>query len=869
MLINLVNNIAFLVALVAAGQIVVSHFHRKTLSRQVVLGLLFGFVTLLGMVNPLNFVPGVIFDGRSIVLAVAGVVGGGVTAAIAAGVAAVYRYQLGGPGAIVGVVVILQSALLGVLARQWWLRRDSVPGAVHYLVLGVIVQLAQLAAFTRIPNRAGFAFIEQAWWILLLFYPLATMLLCLIFRNYEQQLIDQEALKSAQEATARERVILRTLIDTLPDLVWLKDPKGVYLACNKRFEEFFGAPEQAIVGKTDYDFTDRELADFFRAHDELAMKKGGPSINEEEVTFASDGHRELLETTKAPMRDAAGNLVGVLGIGHDVTDSRNVADKLVTQQRRLQSILDGTDVGTWEWNVQAGETVFNERWAEIVGHRLSELEPTSMQTWAQFVLPEDLERSNRLLEEHFAGRSDFYDCEVRVRHRDGHWVWVHDRGRVATWTEDGKPLLMAGTRQDISSRKAAEAELARYRQHLEELVLARTTELNDARVAAEAANRAKSAFLANMSHELRTPMNGVLGMLELASRRMTDPRGLEQLGKSKESAEHLLAVLNDILDISKIEADRMNLEQVGFTLGDVLGKLLALLGHRAEEKRLALSVDLDPELRRMPLLGDPLRIGQVLLNLTGNALKFTEQGSIVLRARLLEDGPEGVRLRIEVADTGIGIAPADQARLFAAFEQADGSTTRRYGGTGLGLAISKRLVTLMGGEIGVDSTPGRGSTFWFTIRVGKDAAPVAAAHVGHQEGAEARVKAGFAGARVLLAEDEPVNQEVSRWLLEGAGLVVDLAEDGQQALDLARRNRYALILMDMQMPVMSGPDATRAIRALPGHARTPILAMTANALDEHREACMAAGMNDHIAKPVVPEALFGVLLKWLTAPPTG
>jgi PAS domain S-box-containing protein len=865
MLINLINNIAFLVALVAAGQIVVAHFHRKALSRQVVLGLLFGFVTLLGMVNPFNFLPGVIFDGRSIVLSVAGAVGGGVAAVIAAGIAAIYRYQLGGNGAVVGIMVIAQSALLGVLARQWWMRRDAPPRAAHYLALGLIVQLAQLAAFTQIPNQAGYAFIEQAWWILLLFYPLATMLLCLIFRNYEQQLIDQEAAKSAQEATARERVILRTLIDTIPDLVWLKDPRGVYLACNRRFEAFFGAPEKAIVGKTDHDFIDRELADLFRAHDAIAMKKGAASINEEEVTFASDGHRELLETTKAPMRDTAGNLVGVLGIGHDITEHRAVADKLVTQQRRLQSILDGTDVGTWEWNVQTGATVFNERWAEIIGYRLAELEPISIQTWIDSVHPDDLERSNHLLEAHFAGRSDFYDCEVRMRHRDGHWVWVHDRGRVATRTSDGKPLLMAGTHQDITFRKETEVELTRYRQQLEDLVQERTAELDKARIAAEAANRAKSAFLANMSHELRTPMNGVLGMIELASRRMSDPRGLEQLRKAKESAEHLLGVLNDILDISKIEADRLSLETVRFTLADVLRKLVGLLGHRAEEKRIELAVDIEPELGRIPLLGDPLRIGQVLLNLTGNAIKFTEQGSIVLRGRVLDDGPAGVHLRIEVADTGIGIAPADLDRLFAAFEQADGSTTRRYGGTGLGLAISKRLVTMMGGEIGVESAPGRGSTFWFTVRLGRDAEPVAAPSVAVHDGAEALVKARFSGCRVLLAEDEPVNQEVSRCLLEGAGLVVDLAEDGRQAIDLARRNCYAVILMDMQMPVMNGVDAAQAIRALPEHARTPILAMTANALDEHRQVCLAAGMNDHIAKPVVPEMLFETLLKWMSA----
>jgi PAS domain-containing protein len=273
MLINLINNIAFLVALVAIGLIVLKRFHHDALNRQVLLGLLFGGVALLGMLNPVTFAPGLIFDGRSIVLSVAGVVGGVGAAAIAAGMAAIYRYQLGGIGATVGVMVVLVSAVLGVLARQWWSQRKITPSSLHYLALGVLVQLAQLAAFTQVPERAGYPFIEQAWWVLLLAYPPATMLLCLIFRDQEQRLEQQQALQAAQEAAMRERSMLRTLIDTLPDLVWLKDPKGVYLACNHRFEQFFGASEREIVGKTDYDFVDKALADFFRDKDRAALER--------------------------------------------------------------------------------------------------------------------------------------------------------------------------------------------------------------------------------------------------------------------------------------------------------------------------------------------------------------------------------------------------------------------------------------------------------------------------------------------------------------------------------------------------------------------------------------------------------------------
>ena len=445
----------------------------------------------------------------------------------------------------------------------------------------------------------------------------------------------------------------------------------------------------------------------------------------------------------------------------------------------------------------------------------------------------------------------------------GQTLWLRT-SKVPLRNQDNETIGVLGIYEDITESRQAEAELEKHRHHLEALVQERTAALSIAKEAAEAANRAKSSFLANMSHELRTPMNAIMGMTYLALRNTADPELIDQLTTVRKASGHLLAVISDILDISRIEAERLHLERIDLELGDVLENLTTLIGQDIAEKGLQLVVEIAPELAGQALLGDPLRLGQILLNLTSNAIKFSAAGAVTLRVLLVEEHPANLLLRFEVQDAGIGISTEDQRRLFTAFEQADGSMTRRYGGTGLGLAISKRLAQMMGGSIGVDSQLGAGSRFWFTARLDKAERRAEAAPRPDTLSAEDQLRSAYAGARILLVEDDRVNREVLRSLLEDAGLKVDPARDGVEAVELAQRSEYDLILMDVQMPNMNGVDAARLVRSLPGRQAVPILAMTAHAFDEDRQRCLEAGMNDHLAKPVAPKLLFETLLEWLS-----
>lgn len=589
--------------------------------------------------------------------------------------------------------------------------------------------------------------------------------------------------------------------------------------------------------------------------------------------FVASGEEEALAKTndRARLYQWFGSVLSLLVLGfsfaitRDITKRKQTEIKLANSEMHLRTIIENEpecvkvlapDGNLLQMNRAGLNMIEAESIDQVRGHPVTTI-----------ISPEHRAAFSALNERVNRGESGILEFEIAGLKGGHRWLETH---AVPLRDASGTITGLLGVTRDITDKKAAIEELEHHRHHLEDLVTARTNELVIAKEAAEAANRAKSTFLATMSHELRTPMNAIMGMTSIALRHVKDPKLKDQLEKIDSASKHLLHVINDILDISKIEAERLSLEHICFRLGEPLENLMSLIGHKANEKGLQVDIELASGLLNLGVMGDPMRLGQILLNLAGNAIKFTQAGSIILRCRVAEDNENDMLLRWEVADTGIGITADDQKRLFTAFEQADGSMARKYGGTGLGLAISKRLVKMMGGEMGVESEPGQGSTFWFTVRLDKavdiDSKPHPITSV---RPAEERLLDEHTGARVLLVEDEPINQEVSSGLLEDAGLVVDLASDGKEAVAMAQQCRYDLILMDMQMPVMNGIDATLAIRAESLNKATPIIAMTANAFAEDRERCLEAGMRDFIAKPVAPEQLYKTLLQWLKLPGSG
>lgn len=527
----------------------------------------------------------------------------------------------------------------------------------------------------------------------------------------------------------------RSLFRALPDLIWVKDTQGYYLRCNRRFEDFFGAKEEEILGKTDYDFVDKEIADSFRENDLLAIESGGSRANEEEVTYANDGHKEFLETIKTPLYNGEGEVTGVLGIGRDLS-------------------------------------------------------------------------------------------------------------------------------QHIMTKN----ELKKHQEDLEKIVWERTKELESMVIRANSGSRAKSEFLANMSHEIRTPMTSIIGMTTLALKTDDDEKKNSYIEKSNESATNLLGLINDILDFSKIEAGKLEVENIFFNLSHTLYNIANLLKSKMEEKHQKFNVQINSDLSSN-YVGDPLRLGQVLLNLLSNAVKFTpNNGEIDVLVSVVESDIEKSKLLFSVVDNGIGISKEFEEKIFDAFDQADNSFSRKYGGTGLGLAISKRLVNLMGGEISFENNSKGGATFSFTVSLKKVCALEDRSLDNVEDGKERKMEDALNsidGLEILLVDDTPENQEVISEFLEMEGAHVTVASNGLEAIEILKSKSFDGVLMDCQMPIMDGYEATQKIRQELHLLRLPIVAITGNVMKEDIEKTKSSGMNDIIAKPIQMDDFYLKIARWM------
>jgi len=646
----------------------------------------------------------------------------------------------------------------------------------------------------------------------------------------------------------------RSLIEAIPNPFYYKDNGGRIQACNVACERYLGRSRNEIIGRTSYELVPRELADVYSAADRALFDRPGIQAIETKARWADGSLRDVV-LHKATVAGADGSPIGIAGIVFDITDRKSAEEQL----RKLSLAVEQSPASIVITDLKANVEYVNEAFVRATGYRREEIlgrNPRLLQSGT--TAPESYIGLWKALS---SGTS--WSGEFRNRRKDGREL-IEFAHITPIRQPDGSISHYLSIQEDITEKKHMTEELLRHRHHLEEIVASRTEQLAEARQRADSANRSKSAFLANMSHEIRTPMNAIIGLTHLLRRDDPTPPQAERIGKIDVAANHLLSIINDILDLSKIEAGKLEIEHTNFELNAVLDHVRSLIAEQARIKGLTLTVD--PGAVPLWLRGDPTRLRQALLNYAGNAVKFTESGSIALRAILLDERDGQLSVRFEVQDTGVGIPPEKLGGLFRAFEQADTSTTRQYGGTGLGLAITKRLALLMGGDAGADSVPGQGSTFWFTAVVQRGHGAIPATRKGRED-AEAELRNSCFGARLLLAEDDPINREVALELLHGVGLTAEVACNGREALQMAARDHYDLVLMDMQMPQLNGLDATRAIRRLPGWAKIPVLAMTANAFSDDRAACEDAGMNDFIAKPVNPDALYETLLRWLRRMP--
>jgi PAS domain S-box-containing protein len=651
--------------------------------------------------------------------------------------------------------------------------------------------------------------------------------------------------REAEEGLTHERHLLHTLMDNLPDAIYFKDSASRFVRINKALSSYFGLSDPAqAVGKTDFNFFTREHTQLALADEQEIIRTGRPLVGKEERRSWIDGRVRWLSTTKMPFRDRGGAIVGTFGVSRDITKVKLAEEALRESEERFRGTFENAAVGIAHTGLDGRWVRVNEKFCAILGYTVPELLRLG---WRDLTHPDDVAASDEYLTELLRGERRSYSQEKRYVRKDGSVVWA-DLAVSLQRDAAGEPAYVIGVIQDITGRKKVEEELRRAKEE------------------AVAANRAKDEFLANVSHEIRTPMNAILGMTELALDTPLTEDQRQCLRTVKSAADNLLVIINDLLDFSKIEAGKMELDPAPFSLRTAVADTLRSLAVRAHAKGLELVCHVQPDVPDA-LVGDAGRVRQVLLNLVDNAIKFTDHGEVVVRVGC-EMGPIGrmgpigpispirpispvsespeARLTFEVHDTGIGIPKDKQTSIFRAFEQEDTSTTRKYGGTGLGLTIASRLAALMGGEITVESEPGRGSTFTFTARFGIDPHPPDAAadppSVPHD-------------LPVLIVDDNATNRHILAEWLRGWRMEAEAVGGGREALDALRRGvsrsrPYALVLLDARMPDVSGLELADQIRQRPELSATRLVLLTSGDRPGDAARSRELRVDAHLLKPV-------------------
>lgn len=777
------------------------------------------------------------------------------------------RVLLHRPEELVPTVFFL-IALYGYLRAGEW-RRNAFD---HWLILALVISVVGQTAFMSLSERLFDTAFDMAHLLKIATYLcVLTGLLINMSAAFRQAAERGSALRRAKEkaeAAAAELAAQKFALDAHA-IVVETDLDGRITYVNDKFCAVSKYSREDLIGQTHKPINSGHHSRAFFAGLWQTIRGGG-TWHGEIRNRAKDGTLYWVDTTIVPFKDESGRPTRYIAVRSDITERKQAEEASVRLTQRLRDAIESLADGFALYDIDDRLLLHNEHYRDTYPEAAAVIEVgRTFEDFVRFGFDQkqfDIDLSpGQTMEDWIQERLDLHrnpTGPIVQRLRDGRWLRVEERrtaegGIVGIWTDiteqkrTEEALIKNQAELDMQvfeleeSRKRLEAQAADLAALTEQIALERDR--------AEAAARAKSEFLAVMSHEIRTPMNGVLGMIGLILDSDLTKEQIKYAKTARESANTLLAVINDILDLSKLEAGRMALEDTDFKLAKIVEHALTLLRPRTQEKNLEIRATYESDIPTW-LRADSGRLRQILFNLIGNAIKFTEQGSVVISAshRELDNGE--ITLRCEIRDTGIGIAPEVQGKLFTRFTQADSSISRKFAGTGLGLSICRELTTLMGGTIGVKSAPGKGSTFWFTIhcRPGNDPG-----RIEEEEGMETLAMTDAKPLRILVAEDNHVNQMLVAAILGKSGHRVDCVGNGLEAVHAIQSAPYDVILMDIQMPEMDGVAATREIRALPDAvARTPIIALTANAMSGHREEYLAAGMDGYISKPIDPRQLF-------------